>query len=145
VTGSVVTIKTVNGQGGIISAEGRQFLVGTISVDTYTHTNGYTEIDSGTFGTLNVQTGYLNFTGSGATVAVLQFNGGQISGNNPKNTVVLNIGNATLTGNQPKTFTDMTIKFQQLNMQCGRQQCQLFTEDTTMIAGGTSDKFYIAK
>jgi len=138
VTGSVVTIQSVNGQGGIISAEGRQFVVGTITVDTFTQTNGFTEIESGTFGTLNVQTGSLNVTGSGASIAVLIFQGGQISGNNPKGDVTLTIGNATLTGNQPKTLTDLTAKFQQLNLKCGPQQCQLFTQDATIISGGMS-------
>jgi hypothetical protein len=139
VTGSVVTINTVNGQGGVITAEGRQFLVTTLNVDTYTHTNGDTEIGSGTIGTLDVQTGTVNVTGSGATIGVLLFEGGQISGNNPSATVVLTIGNATLTGNQPKILNNLTAKFQELNLKCGPQQCQLFTQDANIIIGGPSE------
>jgi len=138
VTGSVVTIKTVNGQGGVITAEGRQFMVDTINVATFTHTNGFTQIGSGTFGTLDVQTGTFNITGSGATIGVLLFEGGQISGDNPTATVTVNIANATLTGNQPKTFIELTAMFKLLNLKCVPQQCQLFTENTTLISGGTS-------
>jgi len=80
VTGSVVSINTIDGSNGNITAGGRQFFVSSISVQYYNHTNGFSQIGSGTINNLDVLIGSVNITGSSVSIGNLTFEGGVIAG-----------------------------------------------------------------
>jgi len=131
VTGSVVSINTIDGSNGNITAGGRQFFVSSISVQYYNHTNGFSQIGSGTINNLDVLIGSVNITGSSVSIGNLTFEGGVIAGQNSAG-VTLTITNTTLIGHEPKTFVNILARSQNIELSCGTQQCQLFTQNAVL-------------
>jgi len=130
VTGSVVSVNTIQGT-GFITAGGREFYISSITASNYTHTNGFTQIGSGTINNLYVEVGSLNVTGTQVNIGNLTFEGGAIAGKNAAG-VTLFIGNTTLVGHEPKTFVDITARSQNIELSCGTEQCQLFTQNALL-------------
>jgi len=100
------------------------------------HMNGITQLSSGNINTLDVQNGVYNFTGTGASVGALTFEGGTIAAT-PGTSALLTVGTLTLTDPnptqpRPKTFVSITITVQTLSLVCGPNQCQLFTQNANL-------------
>lgn len=129
VIGSVVNIGSIDGRAGTVDFQGSSFTVqGNANIDKYTHENGDTTIGTGNFGSVDVQTGNWNITGLAVTIGQLTFEGGQIS-STPGRRGVVTVSTTIITGNQPKTFSDVEVTSSVINLVCGTQQCQLFTKN----------------
>jgi len=117
---STVTVGSISGTGTIIS-QGPLFIVtGSIVASSYMHANGITQLGSGNINTLDVQNGVYNFTGTGASVGALTFEGGTIAAT-PGSSALLAVGSLTLTDPnpaqpRPKTFVSITITVQSLSL-----------------------------
>jgi len=107
------------------------FFVSSISVQYYNHTNGFSQIGSGTINNLDVLIGSVNITGSSVSIGNLTFEGGVIAGQNSAG-VTLTITNTTLIGHEPKTFVNILARSQNIELSCGTQQCQLFTQNAVL-------------
>jgi len=91
------------------------FFISSITAYNFTHTNGFSQLGSGTIDNLYVVIGKLNVTGTTFNIGNLTFEGGEIAGQNAAG-VTLNIGNTTLVGHEPKTFVNLTApEVRQLN------------------------------
>jgi len=122
--GSTININSVDGSGGTINSQSQSFVVnGTMNVGAFNHENGVTNVMTGTVGTLTVQSGSFNVTGSGIKVGVLNFQGGQIGSHSQ--TVTFVNTNTMVTTNMPKTISAVTISTEGLTLSCGPLQCQL--------------------
>jgi hypothetical protein len=136
VTGATVaTINTIGGT-GFITASGKQLSIGSILAQNFTQTNGFTQIGTGTINNFTITIGSVNITGASLNIGNLTFVGGTIAGNN-RNGAALSIGNTTLIGNDPKTFVDITARSQDIELSCGTQQCQLFTQNALLTTKGS--------
>jgi len=126
VIGSVVSIGSIDGNGGTISSQSQTFTVtGHMNVGTFTHKNGVSSIATGTIGALDVQTGTFSVTGAGLAATTITFEAGIISASAPS--VTITASSTTITGNMPKTIQTVTISSTAINLSCGAQQCQLLT------------------
>jgi len=125
--GATVNLGSVDGKGGIIKSQSELFVVtGNLNVDTFTQENGITNIGTGNIAKLDLQTGVFNVTGPGASVGSLTWEGGQLCAS-PKSATIVTATSSVLTGNQPKTLTDVTLSSISITVSCGPNQCQLFT------------------
>jgi len=124
--GSQVTIGSIDGTGGTIKSQSQTFVVtGTTNVASFVHENGITSLSTGNVGSLDVQSGTFNVTGSGLKVNTLSFEGGTITSH--AQSVTISAGNTVITGNMPKTLSSVTVSSTNLSLSCGTSQCQLIT------------------
>jgi len=132
VIGSIVTIGSIDGNGGTITSQGQVFTVtGHMNVGTFTHKNGNTNIATGTLGTLDVQTGTFSVTGSGLAVNTITFEGGLITATG--SAIMITASTTTISGNMPKTIETVTISSTAINLSCGAQQCELLTLNGALV------------
>jgi hypothetical protein len=135
--GSYVNIKSIDGRQGVITHNGYQFVTTSLNVDTFNHKNGFTQTNTGTIGTFNIENGNVNVT-TAATISKLNMTGGTLAGADPSAGVIVTVTNSTFTTSTPKTLENLILYTSNIDLNCpGAVQCQLFTinaEITTKLA-----------
>jgi len=123
--GSTVTIGTIDGTAGTITFSSQLFTVtGSMNVANYTQQNGQTKVATGNVGTLDIQSGTFDVTGSGLGVTTLTYEGGEITGTGSN---AVTAQNAILTGTMPKTLNSIVLSSPSITLSCGSSQCELET------------------
>lgn len=137
--GSDVTVGSISGS-GTFQAQGNTFTVtGTLNCQSFVQTNGVTNIGTGVVSSLDLQTGSFTIngpappTGSLLSVASFTFEGGSLASIAP--TAPVSINSFSLSGVQPKTLNNVSVSAGTLTLDCGSQQCQLFTQDAHLSSG----------
>jgi len=130
--GSRVSVSSIDGTGGTITSQSQTFTVsGTMNVANFVHENGVTSVSTGNIGSLDVQSGTFNVTGSGLKVTNLNFEGGEITSR--AQAVTITASATTITGNMPKTLATVTLSSQEITLSCGNQQCELITIAASLV------------
>jgi len=132
--GSSVSVGSIDGTGGTITSQGQSFSVSSsMNVASFVNKNGITSVSTGNIGSLDIQSGTFNVTGSGLKVTTLTFEGGLITARSQ--TVNINAGNTLITGNMPKTISSVTLSSPAITISCGTSQCQLITLSAQLKTG----------
>eukprot|EP01124_Arcella_intermedia_P004249 TRINITY_DN1238_c0_g1_i1.p1 TRINITY_DN1238_c0_g1~~TRINITY_DN1238_c0_g1_i1.p1 ORF type:complete len:612 (-),score=97.18 TRINITY_DN1238_c0_g1_i1:36-1871(-) len=137
--GADVTVGSISGS-GTFQAQGNTFTVtGTLNCQSFVQTNGVTNIGTGVISALDLQTGSFTIngpappTGALLSVATFTFEGGSMS--SISKTAPVAVTSFTLSGVQPKTLSNVSVTAGTLTLDCGSQQCQLFTQDAHLSSG----------
>jgi hypothetical protein len=135
--GSNVVISTIDGSGGIINSQSIVFNVtGNMNVAQYSHKIGISNIQGGNIGALDIQSGNWVLTGTGATVNSLTFEGGLITSGQESN--IISAASTSISGNLPKTISNITISSAAISISCGTAQCQLLTLNAKLTTAPSS-------
>jgi len=132
--GSNIVVGSIDGTGSTITSQSQTFVVtGVMNVLSFVQENGLHSVSTGTIGTLDIQSGTFNVTGTGLKVTSLTFEGGLITSRSQM--VNINAGTTLISTNMPKTLSSVTLTSPNINLSCGAAQCELITLSASLKTG----------
>jgi hypothetical protein len=132
VQASVVNVAEVTGsQGGAIDVAGKSFDTDSLNMPIYRQQVGATSFKTGKIGTLQILGGSLAVTAGGSgTIDTIDWQAGTFSG--ASSSIVINVHNTTLSTREPKTLSNLSIESTNIQMLCGQESCQFFTDHAVL-------------